>query len=119
MKTFGNIMWLVFGGGIISLLWLFAGIICYCTIIGIPLGIQCFKFAGFTLWPFGKDVQFSDHYGSFFLNVIWIMFFGWELTLFSCFLGMVWSVTVIGIPFGIQCFKFARLSLMPFGAQIV
>lgn len=119
MKTLGNILWILFGGGIISLCWLFAGMIWCCTIIGIPIGVQCFKFAGFVLWPFGKDIRFSNRCASFCLNVIWIMLFGWELTLFSCFLGIIWCITIVGIPFGSQCFKFARLSLMPFGAQIV
>ncbi|MEG2207888.1 MAG: YccF domain-containing protein, partial [Clostridia bacterium] len=26
---------------------------------------------------------------------------------------------IIGIPFGLQCFKLARLALTPFGAEIV
>ena len=29
------------------------------------------------------------------------------------------SVTIIGIPFGIQAFKLARISLFPFGHEIV
>jgi uncharacterized membrane protein YccF (DUF307 family) len=33
--------------------------------------------------------------------------------------GLLWCITIVGIPFGIQYFKFARISLMPFGAQIV
>lgn len=38
---------------------------------------------------------------------------GWVLA--GCF----WCITVIGIPFGRQFFKIARLSLMPFGAEVV
>ena len=34
-------------------------------------------------------------------------------------LGLLWCVTVIGIPFGLQCFKLAKLSLAPFGAVVV
>lgn len=47
MKTLGNILWFVFGGLILSALWGIVGIICCCTIIAIPVGIQCFKFASF------------------------------------------------------------------------
>ena len=35
------------------------------------------------------------------------------------FIGLIWCITIVGIPFGKQFFKIAKLSLMPFGAQIV
>jgi uncharacterized membrane protein YccF (DUF307 family) len=28
-------------------------------------------------------------------------------------------ITIIGIPFGIQSFKMAKLALMPFGATVI
>ena len=33
--------------------------------------------------------------------------------------GLIFCVTIVGIPFGKQCFKLAKLALMPFGASIV
>ena len=33
--------------------------------------------------------------------------------------GLIWCITIIGIPFGRQFFKMARLSFMPFGASVV
>ena len=84
MKTLGNILWFIFGGLIISVLWGVVGVICCCTIIAIPAGIQCFKFASFVFWPFGRDVIFSSSVRSFLLNVIWILIFGWELAVISC-----------------------------------
>ena len=42
--------------------------------------------------------------------------------LFSCIcnlaLGTALCVTIIGIPFGLQQFKLAKLALMPFGAEV-
>lgn len=70
------------------------------------------------LWPFGRDVLYSNSSFSFLLNVIWILLFGWELAIASCIIGLIWCITIIGIPFGLQCFKFARLAMFPFGAQI-
>ena len=29
------------------------------------------------------------------------------------------AVTIVGIPFGLQFFKIAKLALMPFGAKVV
>ena len=119
MKTLGNIFWILFGGGILALIWGVVGLLCCCTIIGIPVGIQCFKFTSFVIWPFGRNVIFENCTTSFILNVLWILIIGWELTLISCIVGLAWCVTIFGIPFGVQCFKFAQLALMPFGARIV
>ncbi|NLD26163.1 MAG: YccF domain-containing protein [Acholeplasmataceae bacterium] len=117
MKTLGNIIWLVFGG-LISAFWYFvAGVIFYITIIGIPFGKQCFKIGKLYLLPFGKEVMsnFNKHPVA---NIIWLMFFGWELFVGSVVLGVLFCITIIGIPFGKQWFKLALLSLFPFGAQV-
>lgn len=119
MRVLGNILWFIFGGLILSILWAIIGVICCCTIIAIPAGIQCFKFSSLIFWPFGRDVIFSNNAGSFLLNIFWIIIFGWELAVMACILGVIWCVTIVGIPFGLQFFKFARIALMPFGAHIV
>ena len=56
---------------------------------------------------------------SFLVNLIWILFFGWEMAIGYAVLGLVWCVTILGIPVGKQCFKMAKLALMPFGAEVV
>lgn len=119
MRIFGNLLWCIFGGGIIAILWGLVGVICCCTIVGIPMGLQCFKFAGFIIWPFGRNIYYSNNAVDFLWNILWIVFLGWELAVFAFFIGLIWCGTIVGIPFGAQCFKFARLALMPFGAQII
>lgn len=120
MKILGNIIWVILGGLIMALLWCVAGIICCITIIGIPLGIQAFKFASLVFWPFGRDVDFSNMgVGSVIMNILWLVFLGWELAAGSAVLGLFYCITIVGIPFGLQWFKFAKLALMPFGAEIV
>lgn len=118
MRLIGNILWVLFGGLILSVLWAIIGLIWCCTLIGIPIGVQCFKCASLVLWPFGRNVIFSNSMFNFLLNIIWIALFGWELATISCVVGMLWCITVVGIPFGTQCFKFAHLALTPFGARI-
>ncbi|MCG8569323.1 MAG: YccF domain-containing protein [Spirochaetes bacterium] len=53
-------------------------------------------------------------------NILWIVF-GGGFVLFCEYLlgGLVMCITIIGIPFGIQSFKLARLALFPFGKDIV
>ena len=52
-------------------------------------------------------------------NIFWIIFFGIPMALGNLLTGLLWCVTIIGIPFGRQFFKIARLSLTPFGARII
>lgn len=33
--------------------------------------------------------------------------------------GLILCLTIVGIPFGVQCFKLAYLSLVPFGKEVV
>ena len=119
MKLLGNAFWIVFGGLILSILWFAVAIICFITIIGIPIGIQCLKFSGFVLYPFGRSVEYSGKISRFLVNILWIVFFGWELAIVSICVGLFWCLTIIGVTFGIQSFKFAQLAIMPFGASVV
>ena len=119
MNTLGNILWFIFGGLFSGILWLLAGLIWCITIIGIPIGLQCFKFASLAMWPFGTEIVYGSGMFSLLVNVIWIVFFGLEMAVANLILGCLWCITIIGIPFGKQFFKLAQLSLMPFGAQIV
>ncbi len=120
MSLFGNIIWLIFGGLISAALWLFSGLLLCLTILGIPFGLQCFKIAIFVLWPFGRDVKIGQ-FGALGLlgNVIWIIFCGFWLCLAHLFFGLLLCLTILGIPFGLQHFKLAKLSLIPFGAKII
>ncbi len=119
MKIFGNLIWLIFGGLISAMLWMVSGLILCATIIGIPFGLQALKLAGFTLWPFGSEVEIGDFgVGGAIGNVIWILLFGWELAIFHVIAALLFTITIIGIPFGKQHIKLARLSLIPFGARI-
>ena len=52
-------------------------------------------------------------------NIIWLIFGGLLSGLGWVLAGALWCVTIIGIPVGLQCFKLARLAMMPFGASIV
>ena len=58
MRTLLNILWVIFGGGLVIFLEYLLGALILClTIVGIPFGIQCFKIGLLGLWPFGKDIE--------------------------------------------------------------
>ncbi len=118
MSLLGNIIWLLLGGLIGAIGWTLAGLLLCITIIGIPFGLQCFKIAGLTLFPFGKDVELGNFgVGGLLGNILWIVFFGWELFLLHAIAGIFLCITIVGIPFGLQHFKLAQLAFLPFGSQ--
>ena len=119
MRTIGNILWFIFGGFLSGLAWLLSGLLWCLTIIGIPYGRQCFKFASLSFSPFAKDIQYGGGAGATLANIIWLLFFGIWMALGNLAIGLVWCVTIVGIPFGRQFFKIAKLALTPFGAKIV
>ena len=117
MKLIANIIWFIFGGLWLGLSWAFLGVLLCITIIGIPFGKQCFKFARLAIWPFGTTV--NSNFGKHpIANVLFIIFGGIFQAASFAVIGVIWCITIIGIPFGKQCFKFAKLSFAPFGATI-
>lgn len=118
MGCLGNILWFIFGGFISGLSWTLAGCLWCITIIGIPVGMQCFKFASLSFFPFGKEVRYGGGAGSLLLNIIWLAVSGIWLAAESAVFGVILCATIIGIPFGLQQFKLAKLALMPFGATV-
>jgi len=118
MGCLGNFIWFICGGFISGLSWLIAGCLWCITVIGIPIGVQCFKFAGLSFFPFGKEVVYGGGAGSLLLNIIWLLTTGLPLAIESAVMGLILCITVIGIPFGLQHFKIAKLALMPFGASV-
>ncbi len=51
-----NVIWACTFGIALFLAYLFAGILCCLTLIGIPFGLQAFKLAALSFWPVGRRV---------------------------------------------------------------
>jgi len=122
MNLLGNIIWLIFGGLLAALGYLFGGFVLCITIIGIPWGLQCFKLADLVLWPFGKKViSDSSNTGclSTLFNLVWIISGGLYTAIIHIVMGILLCITVVGIPWGRQHFKLIEISLMPFGKKVV
>lgn len=117
MRFIANLIWVILGGIWLALLWGLCGIVLCITVVGIPLGLQCFKAAKLSFFPFGKKVSLhvAEHPIA---NAVWVLLSGWEIALAYFFCGVLNCVTIIGIPFGIQSFKMMKLALFPFGAKI-
>jgi len=121
MKFLGNIIWLLFGGFLIAIEYFISSLLLMITIIGIPFGIQTMKLAVLALWPFGSKVTDVGNSGgclSVLMNIIWIFIGGIWICLSHLLFGLLFCITIIGIPFGRQHFKMAGLALAPFGKAV-
>lgn len=121
MRTIGNILWVLVAGIWLALGYVLSGLVLCITVVGIPFGVQSFKLAQLSLWPFGRTVVPASDGGCLQVgfNVLWLVLFGWEIFLLHLVTGALLCITVVGIPFGIQAFKLSVLALWPFGRTVV
>ena len=121
MKTLGNLLWLILGGLRVAVIYVLVGLLMCITIIVIPFGIQLFKLGSWALWPFGRElVDAPGEPGclSIVMNVVWLLLGWWEIALVHLFFGLLFCITIIGIPWGVQHLKMALNSLVPFGKEL-
>lgn len=119
MRFLGNLIWILCGGLLSALGWWIVGLLWCCTVVGIPVGLQCFKLSSISLNPFGKEIVDEGEAVSLLLNILWICLPGIELAIANAVIGCIFCITIIGILFGKQFFKIARVALLPFGAKVV
>lgn len=121
MRTIGNVLWFLLAGVWLAIGYVLAGLLAFVLIITIPFGIASFRLAGYVVWPFGRTVVWRREAGvaSAIGNVVWVIFFGWELALAHLIAGLLLCITIIGIPFGIACWKMVPLALLPLGREVV
>lgn len=115
-------IWLVLAGVWLAMFYALAGLVLCALIVTIPFGLQCFKLAGFTLWPFGRTVvrkPGGDSPLRLIGNLIWLVFVGIEMAIAHFVTGLLLCLTVIGIPLGLANFKLIPLILLPFGREVV
>lgn len=112
-----NVVWFILFGLLGTICSLCAGILSCVTIIGIPFGLQHFKFIKLIAKPAGRTVNlnFGTHP---FMNIFWLLFGGFSFVAGYFFLVLLFYVTIIGIPFGKQLMKLATFCVAPFGATI-
>lgn len=122
MRLLGNLIWIIFGGFVIAVEYVISSVGMMVTIVGIPFGLQSLKLAEVALFPFNKKVvpaYSSTGCISFIMNVIWFFIGGLPIALTHLLFGLLFTITIVGIPFGNQHFKLMRLAFTPFGKRIV
>ncbi|MCF8373992.1 MAG: YccF domain-containing protein [Bacteroidales bacterium] len=121
MNLLGNLIWIIFGGFLVALEYFVAGVLLMLTIVGIPFGMQSFKLAHLALIPFGREAVYTEGAPgclSTVMNIIWILIGGIWIALTHLAFGLLFAITIIGIPFARQHFKLMSLSFTPFGREV-
>ena len=121
MNILLNIIWVVFGGLMIAIEYAVSSVLMMITIIGIPFGLQSLKLAQLALWPFGTYIEKTGWPSGCLagiMNIIWWFLGGFVIALTHLAWGVVFCITIIGIPFGLEHFKLMRLALFPFGKSL-
>jgi uncharacterized membrane protein YccF (DUF307 family) len=122
LSALGNILWIVFGGGLVLFLeYLVGGVLLCLTVIGIPFGLQCLKLATLALLPFGKEVVFTESAAGCLatvMNLLWLLVAGLWIALTHVLFALICAITIILLPFAVQHMKLASLALMPFGREV-
>ena len=52
-------------------------------------------------------------------NIAWLILGGFLISLYYALIGILFCISIIGIPFGVQLLKMAKLALFPFGKNVV
>jgi uncharacterized membrane protein YccF (DUF307 family) len=120
LSLFGNILWIIFGGLLTALGYVLGGLVLCLTIVGFPFGIQVINLGIASLAPFGKKNVDSKNTGKlkFLFDIVWLIFFGWEIALAHLASAGVLAVTIIGIPFAYQHLKLIPIALFPLNQKL-
>lgn len=126
MAFVGNLLWFVIGfGWLTGTLWMLAGLLLCATVVGIPMGIACFRVGRFAYLPFGKELVPAEWLGekripgTALMNFFWICLPGIVLALTHASVGLGLCCTIIGIPWGLAHFRLAGASWAPLGKRVV
>lgn len=115
-----NIFWVIFGGLGLAITCISMGITTFIMIIPIFFGIPkvFFRLVPLAFAPAGKSVKL--HFGRAPVrNIFYWILGGFVSALLGYLIGVVMCCTIVGIPLGLQQFKFAKYFLAPFKAEIL
>ena len=119
MRTLLNIIWFFFGGLPLFLGYLLAGVVACIFTVTIPVGVACFRIAGYVLWPFGKRVVDQPGVGSALMNIVWFLVAGLWLAIGHITTAAAQAITIVGIPLAIANLKMIPITCFPFGKAVI
>ena len=138
MALLGNIIWFLFGGWALFLIYLLGAVFFF------PMFIPLFRLAQYAAWPFGRTVlsqrelsryrqtkEIDDQVSamttglratSSIMNLLWMLTFGWLLAIahfFGSIINLMFFWLIVTIPNIGGHWKMMGVALMPFNKVIV
>jgi uncharacterized membrane protein YccF (DUF307 family) len=119
-----SLLWLFLGGLWVGILYALYGLILMASLVGIPFGMKLLKLSVLIFMPFGRQVV-DDQQSEGMLklsmaaNFLWIILGGAILAILHLFCAILLIASIIGIPFGVEQMKLAKVALFPFGKTVV
>lgn len=117
MKTVLNVIWFILFGLWFSAIHLVLSAVLLISIVGIPAGKALFEIARLEAFPFGKTVEYEQSDPTI-PNVLWGSIAGPTISLLYLAIALVLCVTIILVPFAMQCVKIAKFAYSPFGSEV-
>lgn len=117
MKLVANIVWFICFGMVFCAIHFAVSAVLLLSVVGIPAGKALFEIACLEAFPFGKTVEFEQSDPSL-PNVVWGSIAGPLISLVYLVIALALCVTIILIPFAIQCVKIAKFAYAPFGSNV-
>ena len=117
MKTVLNVIWFILFGLWFSAIHLVLSAVLLISIVGIPAGKALFEIARLEAFPFGKTVEYEQSDPTI-PNVLWGSIAGPTISLLYLTIALVLCVTIILVPFAMQCVKIAKFAYSPFGSEV-
>lgn len=127
-----QVVWVITVGWALFIAYLFAALGMVLTIVFIPFAWSAIQFAWFAFEPLTKEPYHLEssfnvktspwknpkHPFTIAANVVWLIFFGWEIALLHLFAALVQVMTIINIGTAQQNVRLALFALWPFGRGI-
>ncbi len=128
MRTISEILWILFSGIGLFLLYILAAIPMITSIIGIIFVPKLLQIAAFSFNPIRYEIVYNTHFTSVhhdpkhvvtkIANLIWFIFVGWEFFIIHILFALVQFATIIGAGNGIRHLKIAKETMFPYGKHI-
>jgi len=120
MSLLGNLIWLIFGGLLVGVMYIVFGAILCLTVVGIPFGLQAIHLGKAALAPFGKTIVSAPNPNTLKLvfDILWILLFGWEIAMAHLTAALFLAITIVGLPFAKQHIKLIPIALFPFSQDL-
>lgn len=116
---FREVIWIIFFGIANWIMYTIQGLLCYISIIYIPVGKALWKMRKLAFNPHGKAPLLTNQPSKLPYNVVWVMLGGWTNAITLMVIGILCYISLIFIPQGSQFFKLAKFILWPIGTEIV